>query len=54
MSADGKTWEIARELPTARFFHRMLPVDDSRFVMVGGANMDSGKFEQVEIVSVAE
>jgi len=54
LSADGKTWEIARELPTARFFHRMLPVDDSRFVMVGGANMDSGKFEQVEIVSVAE
>lgn len=52
LSMDGKSWEIARELPTARFFHRMLPVDDAHFVMVGGANMETGKFDQVEIISV--
>ncbi len=52
LSADGKSWEIARVLPTARFFHRMLPVDDSHFVMVAGANMETGKFDQVEIISV--
>lgn len=52
LSADGKSWEIARELPTARFFHRMLPVDDAHFVMVAGANMETGKFDQVEIISV--
>lgn len=52
LSADGKSWEIARALPTARFFHRMLPVDDSHFVFVGGANMETGKYDQVEIISV--
>ena len=52
LARDGKSWEIARQLPTARFFHRMLPVDDSHFVMVAGANMETGKFDQVEIVSV--
>ncbi|HVJ66745.1 MAG TPA: hypothetical protein VM510_02105 [Caulifigura sp.] len=52
LTADGKSWEIARELPTARFFHRMLPADDSHFVMVAGANMETGKFDQVEIISV--
>jgi len=52
LSADGKKWEIVRELPTPRFFHRMLPTDSSHFVIVGGANMDTGKFEQVEIVAV--
>ncbi len=50
LSPDGKSWEIARELPTARFFHRMLPIDDAHFVMVGGANMETGKFDAVEII----
>lgn len=52
LSADGKAWEIVQELPTARFFHRMLPVDDHRFVFVGGASMETGKFEEVDIISV--
>jgi N-acetylneuraminic acid mutarotase len=52
LSKDGKSWEIARKLPTERFFHRMLPVDEGHFVMVAGANMDTGKFDAVEIVSV--
>jgi N-acetylneuraminic acid mutarotase len=52
LAADASAWEIVQELPRARFFHRMLPVDDHRFVMVGGANMETGKFEEVDIVSV--
>jgi hypothetical protein len=52
LAKDGKSWEIARTLPTARFFHRMLPVDDGHFVMVAGANMETGKFDEVEVVSV--
>jgi N-acetylneuraminic acid mutarotase len=52
LSADGSAWEIVRELPTKRFFHRMLPLDDHRFVIVGGANMETGKFEEVDIVDV--
>jgi uncharacterized GH25 family protein len=52
LSRDGRSWEIARELPTARFFHRMLPVDEGHFVMVAGANMETGKFDQVEVIAV--
>jgi hypothetical protein len=52
LSDDGKTWEIVQELPRGRFFHRMLPIDDHHFVSVGGANMKSGKFEEVDVISV--
>jgi hypothetical protein len=52
LSADGSAWEIVRELPRGRFFHRMLPLDDHRFVLVGGANMEVGKFEEVDVISV--
>ena len=45
-------WEIVQETPTARFFHRMLPLDDHRLLMVGGANMGTGKFAELEILPV--
>jgi N-acetylneuraminic acid mutarotase len=50
LSEDGKEWEVVRQMPTARFFHRMLPLDDGHFVVVGGANMGIGKFAEVEVV----
>ncbi len=52
LGKDGKTWEIVQETPTARFFHRMLPLDNSRLIMVGGANMRIGKFSEVEVLNV--
>lgn len=52
LSTDGTAWEFVRDLPTARFFHRMLPAGEHRLVIVGGANMGSGKFETVELVAV--
>jgi N-acetylneuraminic acid mutarotase len=52
LSEDGKQWEVVAQTPTARFFHRMLPIDDGRFVVVGGANMAIGKFTEVEVLSV--
>lgn len=52
LSADGSAWEVIAETPTARFFHRMLPVDAQHLVMVGGANMKIGKFEKVELLNV--
>lgn len=52
LSDDGSKWTIASKTPTARFFHRMLPIDDERFVIVGGANMSIGKFSEVEILPV--
>jgi N-acetylneuraminic acid mutarotase len=52
LSDDGKTWQIERKLPTARFFHRMLPIAEGKFVVVGGANMGIGKFAELEVIEV--
>jgi N-acetylneuraminic acid mutarotase len=52
LSEDGKRWEIVAKMPTARFFHRMLPIDDKHLLVVGGANMSEGKFEEVEIIEI--
>ncbi|MEZ6067692.1 MAG: DUF4198 domain-containing protein [Planctomycetaceae bacterium] len=52
LSEDGQSWEHAGLLPTARFFHRMLPVDAAHLVIVGGANMGTGKFVDVELIGV--
>ncbi|MBX3439696.1 MAG: DUF4198 domain-containing protein [Planctomycetaceae bacterium] len=52
LNADGTAWEIISQTPTARFFHRLLPVDDERLLVVGGANMGTGKFDEVEILHV--
>jgi N-acetylneuraminic acid mutarotase len=48
----GDEWEIIQETPTARFFHRMLPLDKNSLIMVGGANMQTGKFEKLEVLKV--
>lgn len=53
LSEDGSRWEMVGETPTARFFHRMLPLDANRLLVVGGANMRIGKFDTVEVLSVA-
>lgn len=51
--ADDQTrWDVISQTPTARFFHRMLPLDNSRLLMVGGASMSVGKFEDIDILIV--
>jgi Kelch motif len=54
LSEDGSKWEVIAETPTPRFFHRMLPFDDDHLLVVGGASMESGKFDEVEIIAVDE
>ncbi len=49
LSKDMSKWEKMFQLETGRFFHRLLPVGKKSFVLVGGANMSSGKVEEVEI-----
>ncbi len=51
LADDGSAWEIVQELDHARFFHRMLPLSDHRLLMIGGANMAEGKFEQLEVLA---
>ncbi len=52
LSEDGQQWEVVAKMPTARFFHRMLPLDDKHLLVVGGGSMTEGKFEDVEIIAV--
>jgi N-acetylneuraminic acid mutarotase len=52
LSGDGSAWETIAKLPTDRFFHRMLPIDEDHLVIVGGASMKSGKYEEVEVIHV--
>ena len=52
LSEDRSKWEVIASTPTGRFFHRLLPVDDQHLIVVGGTNMSSGKFEEVEILSI--
>jgi len=43
-------WEIIGQIPTGRFFHRMVPISDQAFALIGGANMSTGKFRDTPIV----
>mgnify|MGYP002622920914 FL=1 len=52
LSEDGQSWEMVGQTPTARFFHRLLPLDDDHLLVVGGANMGIGKFDEIEVLTV--
>lgn len=54
LSKDGKSWRILGRTPTARFFHRLLPVSNDELLVVGGANMSIGKFEDIEVLNVSK
>ncbi|TWT69297.1 Kelch repeat-containing protein [Crateriforma conspicua] len=45
-------WTTVAKIDPARFFHRMLPLDDHRMLMIGGANMEIGKFTDIALVDV--
>lgn len=52
LNADGKSWNSLGTARDARFFHRLLPLDPTTLVSVGGANMESGKFLEPEMIEV--
>jgi N-acetylneuraminic acid mutarotase len=52
LADDGKSWLIEQKLPTARFFHRMLPLGEHEFLIIGGANMGSGKFDEIDVIDL--
>lgn len=54
LSADGKAWVIAGYLRHPRFFGRLLPLGKEQGVMIGGADMGSGKINRTEILSAAK
>ena len=52
LGKQGKSWESVGQLDPGRFFHRMLPVAPGRLVVVGGANMEAGKFTRLMMIDV--
>ena len=49
----GDKWEFLGQLAHPRFFHRMLPWQDEKLVVVGGASMTVGKIDPLEMLSLA-
>jgi N-acetylneuraminic acid mutarotase len=51
--ADSKSsWELLGKTQSARFFHRLLPLEKNVLVSIGGANMNQGKFLKIETMVV--
>ncbi len=48
LSEDHARWEATGKLQNGRFFHRLLSVGDDAALVVGGANMETGKHLQIE------
>ncbi len=46
----AKTWKLLGKSNDARFFHRLLPIGAGDLVAIGGANMESGKFLELEVI----
>jgi len=51
---ERNVWEIIGQIPTGRFFHRIVPISDQAFAVIGGANMSVGKFKETPIVRMAK
>lgn len=47
---DAKSWKVLGKANDARFFHRLLPVGSKSLIAIGGANMDIGKFLDLEVI----
>lgn len=52
LSDNGQRWLVISELEPARFFHRMVPLADNRLLVLGGANMEIGKFTDLPTVQL--
>ena len=51
---ETQAWRVVGQLDEARFFHRLLPLNDHELVAVGGANMESGKFVDLKRIEVRQ
>ena len=54
LSADGKLWEYLGQIAHPRFFHRLVPWNDSNLIVVGGASMEEGKAAELELLTISK
>ena len=52
LAEDGQSWTTLTTLDRDRFFHRMLPLPDQQLLLIGGASMSSGKFDEVDVIRI--
>ena len=52
LAKDGRRWEFVGQLDHPRFFHRMLPLRDSKLIAIGGGNMSVGKVTEIDVIAV--
>ncbi|MBB3210430.1 N-acetylneuraminic acid mutarotase [Rhodopirellula rubra] len=52
LSEDGRQWQTIAQCDPARFFHRMLPRSETELLLIGGANMQIGKFTNIDAVKL--
>lgn len=48
----NKIWVAVGKTKEARFFNRLLPVNDKQLISIGGANMEVGKYTEVEFIDL--
>ncbi len=53
LDQDANAWAKVTTLQPGRFFHRMVPASNS-LLLIGGANMDIGRFRETDVVSISE
>ena len=46
----SNAWQTVAKSDPARFFHRMLPSSSEELLIVGGANMEIGKFTEIDAI----
>ena len=54
LNSSGDSWETIAKIDPARFFHRMLPLNETTLLLVGGANMGIGKFTRIDAISLVD
>ncbi len=49
LGKNAEQWEAIGQLPTPRFFHRMLPLENQRMILIGGSNM-AGRVTKCDVL----
>ncbi len=54
LADNDQSWNTISKIEPARFFHRMLPLGDDKLLIIGGANMEVGKFTEILAVKIGK
>jgi N-acetylneuraminic acid mutarotase len=52
LDSNSDQWSVVGTLSPSRFFHCMLPTESGELMLVGGANMEIGKFTKLETIEL--